>query len=135
MKIDLRKLYALKKIEINDIITIPEEYYKNTDIIRMSDVNVYGIVSVDYDNNIDLNLKLSGLFVMPCSVSLEEVDINFDTLVEDTILENNINNEFFLDLLDILWENIVLEIPIKVVKEGIKRENLQGEGWEFATSE
>ena len=41
----------------------------------------------------------------------------------------NINNNFYLDLSDILWENIVLEIPIKVVKEGVQLETSSGKGW------
>ena len=45
------------------------------------------------------------------------------------IRADNINNNFYLDLSDILWENIVLEIPIKVVKEGVHLETSSGKGW------
>lgn len=51
------------------------------------------------------------------------------TKIEEIIGENNINNNFYLDLSDILWENIVLEIPIKVVKEGVQLETSSGKGW------
>ena len=55
--------------------------------------------------------------------------------IEEEIDQNKLNDEFFLDLLDVLWENIVLEIPVRVVKEGVKSEDLHGEGWELVTKE
>ena len=62
-------------------------------------------------------------------MKMEEVEVPFATKIEEIIGENNINNNFYLDLSDILWENIVLEIPIKVVKEGVQLETSSGKGW------
>ena len=108
MKIDLRKLYALNKIDIDEDLIIPKDYY---------------------ENNIDINLIVKGIFIMKCSYTFEDVEVPFETKINDEILENALNNEFYLDLLDILWENIILEIPFNVVKEGAEIKNLQGEGW------
>ena len=135
MKIDLRKLYALKKWDVNDRIIIPQEYYEKTDVKDISEVLILGSVMVDYENNIELDLLLKGDFIIPCSISLEEVNVPFEIKVEDKIEENELKDDFYLDLLDVLWENIVLEIPLKVVKEGAKMENIQGEGWEILTEE
>lgn len=129
MKIDLRKLYGLKKLNINEYVEIPSEYYEKMGVKSMEKVHISGSALINYENNIELNLKLEGVFIIPCQISFEDVECPFTTLVEEEILENNLKDEFYLDLLDILWENIVLEIPMKVVKEGVKIENLQGEGW------
>ncbi len=131
MKIDLRRLYGFKKLEINEEVEIPAELYSKMNVRRMDKVKVSGIVSINYEDNIVLNLNLSGNFIMPCEITGEDVVIPFETSFEEEILENTLNNEFYLDLLDILWENIVLEIPFKVVKEGAKIENFQGNGWKF----
>jgi uncharacterized protein len=135
VKIDLRKLYTLNNLQINNEITIPKEKYTNMGIIRMSEVNVIGKIMIDYDNNINVNLEASGTMIMPCAISLEEVEVPFKTHIEETIEENTLNDQIALDLFDILWENIVLEIPIRVIKKGIQRKDLQGKGWKLESEE
>ncbi len=129
MKIDLRKLYSLASVDVDGTITFPEERLKSAGIIRLEDVNVHGKAIINYEDEIELDLDLSGKMYLPCAISLEEVEVPFATKIEEIIGENNINNNFYLDLSDILWENIVLEIPIKVVKEGVHLETSSGKGW------
>lgn len=129
MKIDLRKLYSLASVDVDGTITFPEERLKNAGIIRLEDVSVHGKAIINYEDEIELDLDLSGKMYLPCAISLEEVEVPFATKIEEIIGENNINNNFYLDLSDILWENIVLEIPIKVVKEGVQLETSSGKGW------
>ena len=135
MKIDLRKLYALNKLSIDEEVVIPEEYYKNAGVRTLSKVKVNGDVTVNYEENIELHLNVSGEFIIPCAITLDDVIVPFNTFIEEEIDQNKLNDEFFLDLLDVLWENIVLEIPVRVVKEGVKSEDLHGEGWELVTKE
>ena len=129
MKIDLRKLYSSASVDVDGTITFPEERLKSAGIIRLEDVNVHGKAIINYEDEIELDLDLSGKMYLPCAISLEEVEVPFATKIEEIIGENNINNNFYLDLSDILWENIVLEIPIKVVKEGVQLETSSGKGW------
>ena len=129
MKIDLRKLYSLASVNVDGTITFPEERLKSAGIIRLEDVSVHGKAIINYEDDIELDLDLSGKMYLPCAISLEEVEVPFATKIEEIIGENNINNNFYLDLSDILWENIVLEIPIKVVKEGVHLETSSGKGW------
>ena len=135
MKIDLRKLYALNKLSIDEEVVLPEEYYKNAGVRSLSKVKVNGDVTVNYEENIELHLNVSGEFIIPCAITLDDVIVPFNTFIEEEIDQNKLNDEFFLDLLDVLWENIVLEIPVRVVKEGVKSEDLHGEGWELVTKE
>ena len=129
MKIDLRKLYSLASVDVDGTITFPEERLKSAGIIRLEDVSVHGKAIINYEDEIELDLDLSGKMYLPCAISLEEVEVPFATKIEEIIGENNINNNFYLDLSDILWENIVLEIPIKVVNEGVHLETSSGQGW------
>lgn len=129
MKIDLRKLYSLASVDVDGTITFPEEKLKSAGIIRLEDVSVHGKAIINYEDEIELDLDLSGKMYLPCAISLEEVEVPFATKIKEIIGENNINNNFYLDLSDILWENIVLEIPIKVVKEGVQLETSSGKGW------
>ena len=132
MKIDLRKLYGLGKLEINEEITLDEPLYQKMNVRRMEQVKANGLISVNYEDNIELDLDVTGNFIMPCEITGEDVVVPLNTHIEEEILENTLNDEFYLDLSNILWENIVLEIPFKVIKEGAKIKCQQGEGWELS---
>ena len=131
MEIDLRKLYSAEKIAVNEEIIIPEDYYQNLDVINISSVNLQGEIALNYDGEIELKGELKGTFTISCAISLEEVDEPFSSEVEIIIVEKAQKNQINLALLDILWENIVLEVPMKVIKKGVKTDNIKGEGWEL----
>ena len=134
MKIDLNYLNRFSKIDIDEDIVFNEDDYKNTDIRNLSGVHVDGTVTVDFEDNIYLELNLKGKMILPCAVSLEDVEYEFDTLIEENIgnfEEIYKNSKNSLDILPILWENIVLEIPIRVVAESVKPSNTSGDGWEL----
>ena len=97
MKIDLRKLYSLASIDVDGVITFPEERLKSAGIIRLEDVSVHGKAIINYEDEIELDLDLSGKMYLPCAISLEEVEVPFATKIEEIIGENNINNNFYLD--------------------------------------
>lgn len=131
MRLDLRKLYSLKRIDINEDINFNNIDYQKMNITKINDMHATGYAKVNYEDNIELELDVNGSLVMPCAITLEDVIVPINVHISEEILENTLNNDFFLDLLDILWENIVLEIPIRVVKEGAKLESQKGVGWEI----
>ena len=131
MRLDLRKLYSLKRIDINEDIYFNNIDYQKMNITKINVMHATGYAKVNYEDNIELELNVSGSLVMPCAITLEDVIVPINVHISQEILENTLNNDFFLDLLDILWENIVLEIPIRVVKEGAKLESQKGVGWEI----
>ena len=134
MKIDLNYLNRFSKLEIDETLSIDKEVYKSTDIRDLKDVTVEGIITIDYEDNVNVELNLRGTMVLPCAVSLVDVDYKFDTVIEESIgkfEEIYKNNKNSLDILPILWENIVLEIPIRVVAECVKPSNTSGDGWEL----
>ena len=131
MKLDLRKLYSLKRIDINEDINFNNIDYQKMNITKINDMHATGYAKVNYEDNIELELDVIGSLVMPCAITLEDVIVPINMHISEEILENTLNNDFFLDLLDILWENIILEIPIRVVKEGAKLESQKGVGWEI----
>lgn len=131
MKIDLRKLYSLKEINIEENVIIPEEYFHNTDIIRIESLRVNGKVYINLEEEIEFNASVLGTFILPCALTLEEVAYDFNTEISEIIHEKEEKNQFSLELLDILWENIVSEVPIRVVKPELVTENIKGNGWEL----
>ena len=134
MKIDLNYLNRFGKMNIDSDFVIDEDYYKNTDIRKLENLHVSGEVSVDYDDYINLNVKITGRMILPCAMTLNDVPYDFTSEVEDNIgkfEEIYKNNKNLLEISPILWENIVLEIPIRVVSKDIKPSNTSGDGWEL----
>lgn len=136
MKIDLLPLIMNKEssIEINENIEIPIEYYKNTDIRNIDKVKVFGNIKKIGDDVFNLSINAKGKMILPCALSLEDVDYPFEINIDENVgfdddFEKNykiISNT--LDILPILWENIVLEIPSRVVKDNAKIKT-EGDGW------
>ena len=134
MKIDLNYLNRFGKMNIDSDFVIDEDYYKNTDIRKLENLHVSGEVSVDYDDYINLNVKITGRMILPCAITLNDVPYDFTSEVEENIgkfEEIYKNNKNLLEISPILWENIVLEIPIRVVAKDIKPSNTSGDGWEL----
>ena len=143
MNIDLTKLIyrQVDSISINETLSIPKEYLEGTDIKSVSDVVIDGeIIENGEAFEIDANIKCD--LVLPCSVSLKDVnykiDININEIISDSVqdieeFDKIINNS--IDLLPIIWQNILVEVPIRVVSPDIKEENIYGDGWKFITKE
>ena len=145
MIINLTKLITniANEIVIDEKITLDKKYLKNTDIKDISEISVKGNIKPDNDNFI-VNLNVKCTLTLTCSISLKDVlydiDININELIgEDNeymdFEENNkiINNT--IDLIPIIWQNILVEVPLKVISDDVKSENLQGDGWKFITEE
>ncbi len=127
-------------IDINEFVSIPNEYYKDTDIRELSKISVKGNIKELSDDVFNLNITVSGAMVLPCALSLEDVDYPFEISIDEEVgfgddFEKNykiISNT--LDILPILWENIVLEIPSRVVKDNAKIKT-EGDGWCLTSEE
>ena len=120
----------VEKIIIKQKISIPDELLVNTDIVDIKELNIDG--TFDRDNH--LYLEVSGIMVIPESRTLENVEYPFDFIIDEKISEDSIylqKRANYLDIISILWENIVLEIPMRLVKDENEPINLKGEGWEL----
>ena len=138
MNIDIIKLNNKNFVDVDEDITIPEEYLKGTQIRGTKNIHVTGRVNIDSYEDVQVNLEVTGTFILGCAITLDDVDYDFTSTIEENmgqfqeILNKRTN---YLDILPIIWENIVLEVPIRVVKEGVKDINLHGNGWELVSNE
>ena len=132
MEIDLSSLYShtLEEIDISGDYNLPEEYYENSDIIRIEKLHVDGIIKED-DH---INAKIEGVLILPDSISLEEVEYPFCIEYDDKIEENCKKGENILDIFQFLWENIVLEVPLQFTKvEDLSK--FHGDGWRLISED
>ena len=72
--------------------------------------------------------------ILKDSISLEDVIYHFSNNLEEEVTEKVKNVENTLDILSVLWENIVLEVPIRF-SEVKDYSNYQGDGWHLVSEE
>lgn len=135
MEFDLNKITE-QGILIDTIISFDEEYLRVSEIKKLDNVHVSGRIyysltkEVIFAGNVNGNMTLvdgySGdLIDYPFNIDLDEILANFSN--EDEKMGKKPQNS--LDLKEVLWENIVLEVPIVVSKDN-KVKTKKGEFWE-----
>ena len=132
MKLDITKLLQayVDIIDIDGEVIIPEELLSKSLIVSLKDVIFSGDITLDEEDNLNLNGDLKGIMILKDDITLEPVEYSFNTEIEE-ILEKKQN---ILDITEILWQNILVEIPSKVrsTDEAI---NLEGDGWRVISEE
>jgi uncharacterized protein len=144
MKIDLTKLLNgfIEEVSFNETIEFDDEYIKRTEIRRIEPVNVKGSIRGTMNDLYTLNMIVEGKMILPCSVSLEDVEFPFNIETTEILSEKDEEdqeyikiNENSIDILPIVWQNIVMEIPLKVVSPNLDRRNISGIGWKLISEE
>ena len=126
IKLESLNSSVIDEILINEDISFNKEYLEDSDIIDLKDVHFEGKIYINSTDELILTGEIKGTMILEDSISLDNVEYKFASKVEE-ILENNQNS---IDILPILWQNIVLEIPLRytVVKD---YSNYSGDGWKL----
>ena len=123
-------------LEIDSNVVLSPDFYKDASIHSIEDCHVEGLIKYDYENNLVLALTVKGTFLLDDAITLEEIKYPFTCEIDEKI-ENlsEFCGEFYekskntLDIREILWENIVLEIPISATIAKESDLSLKGDGW------
>lgn len=132
MIIDITKLLNnyIDIIDVSGEVNIPNNLLESSLITELKNVNLNGNIFINEEDRLSLSGKLFGIMVLKDDITLEPVEHRFDVELEE-ILEKSQN---ILDITEILWQNILVEIPSKVrsTDEDI---NLEGDGWRVISEE
>ena len=124
-----------KRLIIDEILVYNQEFLDNTDIISISPVSVKGEVTKNDIGDLELNINVTGELVLPCAVTLKPVKYPFSFELNEIITEKNENNLKkdinTLELKPYLWENILVEIPLRIVSEDAYEKEYKGDGWQL----
>ncbi len=141
MIIELNKILNTG-LDVKEDVVLSKELYENADILDIKKLHIEGNIHYDYENNLCLDLVVDGIFLLQDSMTLEPIDYPFSTQIDEKIEDIAIScGNFYeksknaLDISEILWENIVLEIPIRATQANREDLNLKGSGWELAQEE
>ena len=133
MNIDLTKV-PIRKMEYASVVQIPKSYYEKMTIIDIRDVNVKFSITSDANQDDILDLSCQGTFILQDARDLKEVSYPFQFELNEKITEDSEicgrfleNSQNTLDIMAILWENIVLEVPMRFTTT--KDAHLSGDGW------
>lgn len=132
MELDLMKIRTglVSSLDIEQAFEIPEDLYKNSAIIELKNLFLQGKVFKDSTDIITLQATMSGIMVIEDSISLEPINYEFSCKLDEELQETLEKLENSLDITDILWQNIMLEVPLKFsYVENF--DEYQGDGWKL----
>ncbi len=140
MIIDLTKLMygQIYKLPVEGKLVIPTDILKNTDIRSISPVKVSGFI-YNNEEELDLEVVVSGVMVLPCARTLKDVERPFSIEINESIDENDdkylkiIQNR--LDIFPIIWQYILVDVPLRVLHPDAKEEPIYGNGWCLITED
>lgn len=125
---------VVKKISIKDKVEIPKDFYTNTEIKDLKEIQIDGTIYKDSAGIITLEAILSGIMVLEDSINLELIDYQFSCDIDEKIEDFDENYTKPLDITEILWQNIVLEVPLKFTRVE-SFDEYQGDGWKLISEE
>lgn len=118
------------------VVSIPKEYYEKMDVLDIPDFSIQLSIQKDRNQVFHLSIVGNGNLILEDAVGLEAVEYPFVIDVQEKIEEENEmitrflgNFQNTLDIIGVLWENIVLEVPISYTKHQVLNE--KHEGWEL----
>ena len=140
MKIDLSKMIYnnLYKLYIDEEIIIDEEKLNGTDIRKISPVKVEGFISYN-DEEYELDVRVTGVMTLACARTLKDVEYPFDIEINEKLDENEENSleivQNSLEIFPIIWQYILVDVPLRVLHPDAKEESLEGDGWRLITED
>ena len=136
MELNLEKVVLTNNINLNidQDINFDLELYHIPELKDLRNVHFNGKL---YENDLEeiiLSGMISGDIIVLDAISLEEKNINFSKNIEEKVLNEEESSKNYIDILDVLWQNIVLEVPSRYT-DVTDYSKYQGDGWRLISEE
>lgn len=144
MEIDITRLNSGidKYIIIEEKVSFESDRAKGIDLLDLKNTIVKGKLFKNSMQDIELEIEIEGIMILPCAISLKPTDYEFkielnkniDVLASeiDEIIKKTKNS---IDILPIIWENILVEIPTRVINDDLSDVVSEGDGWKIITEQ
>lgn len=118
----------------------PSAFSKMNQIRGLRNVTVSG--TIQYDEHTDrayARLQISGVMILACSISNEDVEHEFQTSATEVFAFTKCDDDAHeakgdvIELMPVIFPLILMEVPLKIVKEGVSYP--KGSGWEVMREE
>lgn len=125
--------YSKEKIVLDSEIKLDLSKYHDEDIKDLSPLNIKGSIDRSEDD-ITINVSCEGKMLISDSISLDDVWYPFSFEIDENIEEFVQKGENYLDFDEVLWQNVVLEVPLRyTLVENYNGYN--GDGWKLVSEE
>lgn len=125
-------------LKIDEKLEFSDEILQNTEIKKLENIKAVGELTRIENSTYHLTLNITGNMILLCARSLEEVTYPINIFIDKNITEevqdeeNQVIFQNSLDIFGIVWENIVLEVPLRVIKEDASFLE-SGDGWSLVS--
>lgn len=132
MFVNLEEINSNVKDEliVEEKVKIEDTFLDGTSIKKLENLKLKAIIFRNSADETILSGTLSGNMHLEDSISLDDIVYPFSIELEE-ILENEANT---IDILPILWQNIVLEVPLRYTNVS-DLSNYSGDGWKLISEE
>ena len=127
-------LYDDINLDIDQDVIIDESKYFLPEIKSIKSMHFKGNIFEDNEGYIKMNGEINGVLILEDSINLEEREFNISKEISENIDEYLENNDNSIDIIDILWQNIVLEVPSRYT-EVTDYSKFSGDGWRLISEE
>ena len=73
--------------------------------------------------------------ILEDDLTLEKINRPFEIEIEENMQIYEENNQNTLDIIEVLWQNIVVDVPLRVTNSNLKDIRLEGQGWKVINEE
>lgn len=123
------------KVKIDNDINFSSDPVNSTTIRSLENIHFSGSIVKLIDDTFELTGKLTGTMILPDDITLEDYKYDFTSEIEENFDETSINLQKSIDITDILWQNILVEIPLRAVNPKNENIKLEGDGWRLISEE
>ena len=124
----------LLPVSIDRDFEVPSRYYANTDIKELHNIHAKGRVYYNLSDEVEIELDVTGEMILTDSITLKDIKEDINLKISQNLQEMAGESAYFyekdkntLDIIEFLWENIVLEVPIsRTMASG---STMEGNGW------
>lgn len=136
MFINLEELNSNVKDEIliSSEVNFDKDLLSNSSIKDLKDVFVNGKIYKDASDEFIIEATVEGKMIIEDSISLEDVTYPFLINIDENIEEILQKDKNTIDIIPILWQNIVLEVPLRYT-EVKDLSSYSGDGWKLISEE
>ncbi len=118
--IDQLKKQAYQDNTFESVVDVSQYMPKDEDILDVKAVNVKGEFEIEDDEYYHFDIQIKTTLTVACSRSLKPVELALDFDVSETFSHDEKDDYrqidgITIDLLPIIWSNIYLEKPMRVI--------------------
>ena len=134
--IDLTKLYSgvYDELSFDGEYSIPKEMINDSRILDLNNISIHNSIIKKIEDDFEISFTIEGKMLLNDSNTLEEVWYPFNIEINEKLDEFVEKDKKHLDIIEVLWQNIVLEVPLRysVVSDYSK---YHGDGWKLVSED